>query len=101
MHKRRINSCSSLRMSSLITSRKCCKSDDLLDLPRKRICASADTATAQEASSRYERCRQENSLMCIPPMETSFSHQNTSLSSEVKNPTRRRIFCWKSQHSVL
>jgi len=29
--------------------------DDLLDSPRKRICAGADTATAQEASSCYEQ----------------------------------------------
>jgi len=46
MHKRSINSCSSLRMSSLITSRKHCKSDDSLNSPRKRICTGADTATA-------------------------------------------------------
>ena len=38
------------------------------------------------------QCRQENGLMCIPPMETSFGHWNTSLLSQVKNPIIGRIF---------
>src|SRR5260370_27960724 len=38
------------------------------------------------------RCRQENGSMHIPPMETSFSHWNTSLLSQVENPIIGRIF---------
>src|SRR5258708_29576214 len=37
-------------------------------------------------------CRQENGSMHIPPMETSFSHWNMSLLSQVENPIIGRIF---------
>src|SRR5258708_26414301 len=37
-------------------------------------------------------CKQENGSMCILPMETSFSHWNTSLLSQDKNPIIGRIF---------
>ena len=37
-------------------------------------------------------CRQENGSMCILPMETSFSHWNTSLLSQDENPIIGRIF---------
>src|SRR5260221_7714566 len=37
-------------------------------------------------------CRRENGSMCIPPMETSFSHWNMSLLSQVENPILGRIF---------
>src|SRR6266436_911785 len=38
------------------------------------------------------QCRQENGSMHIPPMETSFSHWNTSLLSQDENPIIGRIF---------
>src|SRR5258708_27013254 len=38
------------------------------------------------------RCRWENGLMHILPMETSFSHWNTSLLSQDENPIIGRIF---------
>src|SRR6266446_4390894 len=38
------------------------------------------------------RCRWENGSMCIPLMETSFSHWNTSLLSQDENPIIGRIF---------
>src|SRR5258708_37178221 len=37
-------------------------------------------------------CRQENGLMCILSMETSFSHWNTLLLSQDENPIIGRIF---------
>src|SRR6266436_9710077 len=37
-------------------------------------------------------CRQENGLMCIPPMETSFGHWNTLLLSQDENLIIGRIF---------
>src|SRR6266436_5281787 len=40
----------------------------------------------------YVWCRWENGSMCILPMETSFSHWNTSLLSQDKNPIIGRIF---------
>src|SRR5258708_29524493 len=38
------------------------------------------------------QCRQENGSMCIPPMETSFGHWNTSLLSLDEDPIIGRIF---------
>src|SRR5260221_1634266 len=38
------------------------------------------------------RCRRENGLMCILPMETSFGHWNMSLLLQDKNPIIGRIF---------
>src|SRR5258705_7007249 len=38
------------------------------------------------------RCRQENGSMRIPPMETSFSHWNMLLLSQVENPIIGRLF---------
>src|SRR5258706_5901407 len=43
-------------------------------------------------------CRQENGSMHIPPMEMSFSHQNMSQLSQVKNPIIRRIFVGNPDH---
>src|SRR6266478_242063 len=40
----------------------------------------------------HPHCRQENGSMHIPPMETSFSHWNMSLLSQVENPIIGRIF---------
>ncbi len=43
-------------------------------------------------------CRQENGSMCIPPMETSFSYQNTLQLPQVKNPIIGRIFVGNPDH---
>src|SRR5258708_21080317 len=43
-------------------------------------------------SNEWMHCRQENGSMCIPPMETSFSHWNMLLLSQDENPIIERIF---------
>ncbi len=43
-------------------------------------------------------CRQENGSMHIPPMETSFSYQNTSQLPQVENPIIGRIFVGNPDH---
>ena len=51
-----------------------------------------DSGQHPQMGSEPTQCRQENGSMHIPPMETSFSHQNISQSSQVTNPTVGRIF---------
>src|SRR5258708_3354236 len=43
-------------------------------------------------------CRWENGSMCIPPMEMSSSHQNTSQLSQVRNPIIGRILVGNPDH---
>ena len=43
-------------------------------------------------------CRQENGSMCIPPMETSFSHQNPLQLLQGKNPIIGRILDGNPDH---
>src|SRR5258707_10190699 len=57
--------------------------------------------SSRQITRSHPCCRQENGSMHIPPMETSFGHWNMSLLLQDENPIIGRIFCWKSQHSVL
>src|SRR5258708_3464487 len=61
--------------------------------PSNAQCSFASSTSCHCLSaSTCKQCRWENGSMCILPMETSFSHWNTSLLSQDENPIIGRIF---------